>query len=150
MTDLLTVPIVRIDPELPLPAYAHDGDAGADLYARYSVHLCPKDRILVPTGIAVGIPDGYVGLIHPRSGLAIKKGLTVLNTPGTVDAGYRGEVCVCLINNGKDAVTVERGERIAQIVFQRVARAVFQVHESLPETARGSGGHGSTGMGYLP
>jgi dUTP pyrophosphatase len=140
------VSILRLDPELPLPSYAHPGDAGADLCAREDVVLEPGERKLVPTGIAMVLPDGYVGLVHPRSGLAHRSGLSIVNAPGTIDAGYRGEVAVCLVN--LDPVTpikLRRGDRIAQLVIQQVATAAFVEVEELPDSSRGAGGHGSTG-----
>jgi dUTP pyrophosphatase len=143
-----TVPVgVRqLDPELPLPAYAHPGDAGADLYAASDVELAPGARALVPTGVAVALPAGYVGLVHPRSGLATRLGVTVLNAPGTVDAGYRGEIMVNLINHDPaHPAKISRGDRIAQLVVQRVERADFVRVDELPESVRGAGGHGSTG-----
>jgi dUTP pyrophosphatase len=140
------VPVRRLDPDLPLPAYAHPGDAGADLVAAEDVVLGPGERRLVPTGIAVALPDGYVGLVHPRSGLAHRLGVTVLNAPGTVDAGYRGEIKVNLVNHDPFAtVKISRGDRIAQLLVQRVERAEFRPVDELPETVRGAGGHGSTG-----
>jgi dUTP pyrophosphatase len=146
LTDDLTIPIRRLDPQLPLPAYAHPGDAGADLYAAQDVELAPGARATVRTGIAVAIPEGYAGLVHPRSGLAARLGVTVLNAPGTVDAGYRGEILVILINHDLlNTVRIARGDRIAQLVLQRVERAVFLEVEELDDTARGAGGHGSTG-----
>lgn len=143
MTDVL---VRRLDPGLPLPAYAHPGDAGADLFAAQDVQLAPGERALVRTGIAIALPEGYVGLVHPRSGLAARLGVTVLNAPGTVDAGYRGEILVNLVNHDR-VVTAKicRGDRIAQLVIQRVERAHFHVVEDLPDTVRGAGGHGSTG-----
>ena len=146
MFDAVDVPVRRLDPDLPMPAYAHPGDAGADLVAAEDVELAPGERRLVPTGIAVAVPDGYVGLVHPRSGLAHRLGVTVLNAPGTVDAGYRGEILVNLVNHDPAAtVRISRGDRIAQLLVQRVERAAFRVVEELPETVRGAGGHGSTG-----
>ena len=140
------LPIQRLDDGLPLPSYAHDGDAGADLYAREPVVLEPGERQLVPTGVAIALPEGYVGLVHPRSGLASKVGLSIVNAPGTVDAGYRGEIKVCLVNlDPKTTIKLERGDRIAQLVVQRVERAEFIETDALDETARGAGGHGSTG-----
>jgi len=142
----LVVPIRRLDPDLPLPAYAHPGDAGADLVAAEDAELVPGGRAAVRTGIAVAIPEGYVGLVHPRSGLAARLGVTVLNAPGTVDAGYRGEILVILVNHDRDrTVKISRGDRIAQLVLQRVERAVFHVVDTLDDTARGAGGTGSTG-----
>jgi dUTP pyrophosphatase len=145
LTDLV-IQLRRLDPDLPLPAYAHPGDAGADLVAAQDVELAPGARAAVRTGIAVAIPDGYVGLVHPRSGLAARLGVTVLNAPGTVDAGYRGEILVILINHDPaGTVQISRGDRIAQLVVQRVERAVFEVVDELDDSARGAGGHGSTG-----
>lgn len=142
----MDVPVRRLDPDLPLPAYAHPGDAGADLVAAEDVVLAPGERRLVPTGIAIALPDGYVGLVHPRSGLAHRLGVTVLNAPGTVDAGYRGEIKVNLVNHDPVAtVKISRGDRIAQLLVQRVERAEFRPVDELPETVRGAGGHGSTG-----
>jgi len=140
------VSIVRLDPGLPLPAYAHPGDAGADLYAREDVTLGPGERRLVPTGIALALPEGHVALVHPRSGLAHRSGLSIVNAPGTIDAGYRGEVQVCLVN--LDPVTpieLKRGDRIAQLVVQRFETAGFVEVEALPDSTRGTGGYGSTG-----
>ena len=142
----LSLPIQRLDDGLPLPAYAHDGDAGADLYAREDVVLEPGERRLVPTGVAIALPDGYVGLVHPRSGLAARVGLSIVNAPGTVDSGYRGEIKVCLINlDPRTPIRLERGDRIAQLVIQRVERAEFIETDELDATSRGAGGHGSTG-----
>jgi dUTP pyrophosphatase len=145
---LTEVPVAlrRLAPDLPLPAYAHPGDAGADLVAARDVELAPGARELVPTGVAIALPPGYVGLVHPRSGLAARLGVTVLNAPGTVDAGYRGEIMVILVNHDRgDTVKISRGDRIAQLVVQRVERADFQVVDELPDSSRGTGGHGSTG-----
>jgi len=144
LTDVV-IPIRRLDPDLPLPAYAHPGDAGADLVAAQDAELAPGARAAVPTGIAVAIPQGYVGLVPPRSGLPARLGVTVLNAPGTVDAGYRGEILVILVNHDREPVKISRGDRIAQLVVQRVERAVFHVVDELDDTPRGSGGHGSTG-----
>ena len=116
--------ITRLDPELPLPRYAKGGDAGADIVSRIDITLAPGERALVPTGIAIALPDGYVALVHPRSGLAIKHGVTMVNAPGTVDAGYRGELQIILINHDRsESVSFKRGDRIAQLVIQRVERA---------------------------
>lgn len=146
MTDAVSVAVRRLDPDLPLPAYAHVGDAGADLVAAEDVELAPGARALVRTGVAIALPDGYVGLVHPRSGLAARLGVTVLNAPGTVDAGYRGEILVNLINHDPAGTAkISRGDRIAQLVVQRVARAKFHVVDELPDSSRGAGGHGSTG-----
>ncbi|MGL5810275.1 MAG: dUTP diphosphatase [Nocardioides sp.] len=144
--DVLDVQVIRLDPDLPLPSYAHPGDAGADLRSTIDITLGPGERALVPTGIAIAVPEGWVALIHPRSGLAARHGLSIVNSPGTVDAGYRGEIRVLLINHDDHApLTLRRGDRIAQLVFQRFDRAVFREVASLPESARGSGGYGSTG-----
>jgi dUTP pyrophosphatase len=138
--------VQRLDPELPLPAYAHPGDAGADLLAREDVELAPGARATIPTGIALALPDGYAAFVHPRSGLAARHGVTILNGPGTVDAGYRGEVKVTLVNtDATEKVLIRRGDRIAQLVLQRVERAGFVEVERLPGSDRGTGGHGSTG-----
>ncbi len=146
MTEPVTVSVRRLDPDLPLPAYAHPGDAGADLVAADDVELAPGARALVRTGIAVALPEGFVGLVHPRSGLAARLGVTVLNAPGTVDAGYRGEILVNLVNHDRDtAVKITRGDRIAQLVVQKVERARFHAVDELPDTGRGADGHGSTG-----
>jgi dUTP pyrophosphatase len=138
--------ITRLDPEVPLPRYAKGGDAGADIVSRIDITLAPGERALVPTGISIALPDGYVALVHPRSGLAIKHGVTMVNSPGTVDAGYRGELQIILINHDKsEAVSFKRGDRIAQLVIQKVERAEFIEVEELPGSGRGSGGFGSTG-----
>ncbi|MER7002631.1 dUTP diphosphatase [Dactylosporangium sp. NPDC000555] len=143
---VMDVHVRLLDPGLPLPAYAHPGDAGADLFAAQDVEIGPGERALVRTGIAIALPTGYVGLVHPRSGLAARMGVTVLNAPGTVDAGYRGEILVNLINHDRViSAKICRGDRIAQLVIQRVERAHFHVVEDLPDTVRGAGGHGSTG-----
>jgi dUTP pyrophosphatase len=138
--------ITRLDPELPLPRYAKGGDAGADIVSRIDVTLAPGERTLVPTGIAIALPDGYVALVHPRSGLAIKHGVTMVNAPGTVDAGYRGELQIILINHDKsESVSFKRGDRIAQLVIQKVERAEFVEVRDLPGSGRGTDGFGSTG-----
>jgi len=134
----------RGDP-LPLPAYATDGSAGLDLRADEAVHLAPGERKLVPTGIALALPQGYEGQVRPRSGLALKHGLTCLNSPGTIDADYRGEVGVILVNLGAREVALARGERIAQLIVAAVVRAELQETAELPATARGAGGFGHTG-----
>jgi dUTP pyrophosphatase len=138
--------ITRLDPELPLPRYAKGGDAGADIVSRIDITLAPGERALVPTGIAIALPDGYVALVHPRSGLAIKHGVTMVNAPGTVDAGYRGELQIILINHDRsESVSFKRGDRIAQLVIQKVERAEFVEVHDLPGSGRGTGGFGSTG-----
>ena len=146
----LDVQIVRLDPDLPAPSYAHPGDAGADLLTTVDVTLQPGERAMVPTGIALALPDGYVALVHPRSGLAARHGLSIVNTPGTIDAGYRGEVKVMLINHDPSSpVELRRGDRIAQLVVQRFERARFIEVAELPDSVRGEGGYGSTG-GFGP
>ena len=138
--------ITRLDKSIPLPSYAKPGDAGADLTARIDVTLQPGERALVPTGISIALPNGYVALVHPRSGLAIKHGVTMVNSPGTVDAGFRGELQIILINHDpKEAISFKKVDRIAQLVIQQVERANFVEVESLPGSDRGSGGFGSTG-----
>ncbi|MBF0663277.1 MULTISPECIES: dUTP diphosphatase [unclassified Rhodococcus (in: high G+C Gram-positive bacteria)] len=146
MTDLPRIPLRRLDPGIPVPTRAHPGDAGVDLCTTADLTLQPGQRALVGTGISVALPIGTVGLIHPRSGLAAKFGLSVVNTPGTVDAGYRGEIKVCLINHDtENAVELRRGDRIAQLLVQRVELAEFVEVDELDDTARGSGGYGSSG-----
>lgn len=138
--------ITRLDPSVPMPTYSKPGDAGADITTRIDVVLKPGERALVPTGISIALPDGYVALVHPRSGLAIKHGVTMVNAPGTVDAGYRGELSCILINHDPtEPVTFKKGDRIAQLVIQKVERAVFTEVERLPGSDRGTGGFGSTG-----
>jgi dUTP pyrophosphatase len=142
----LDVPLVRLDPELAMPGYARPGDAGADLLARIDVTLAPGERRTVPTGVALALPPGFAGFVHPRSGLAARHGLTVVNAPGTVDAGYRGEILVTLLNtDAGQPVSLRRGDRIAQLVVQRVAQVRFVEVDALPESVRGAGGFGSTG-----
>nr|WP_230685228.1 dUTP diphosphatase [Cellulomonas sp. JZ18] len=136
----------RLDPDLPVPSYAHPGDAGADLVAREDVVLPPQGRRTVPTGVAIALPDGYAAFVHPRSGLASRHGVTVLNAPGTVDAGYRGEIAVTLVNTDPEhAVELRRGDRIAQLVVQRVEHVAFVEVDDLPDSVRGAGGFGSSG-----
>lgn len=142
----LDVLISTTSPDVPMPAYAHPGDAGADITTRVDVTLAPGERATVPTGIRVALPDGFVALVHPRSGLAARHGLTIVNAPGTVDAAYRGEIAVTLLNtDAANAVTLLKGDRIAQLVIQRVERAAFIAVDHLPGTHRGEGGFGSTG-----
>jgi dUTP pyrophosphatase len=141
----LRVPVQQMDATLPLPAYARDGDAGLDLYAAETVTLAPGARALVPTGIALAIPPGFAGLVLPRSGLALRHGVTILNTPGLIDAGYRGEVKALLINHGQEPVTLNRGDRIAQLVVQRVEHVTLTAVDALAPSVRGAGGFGSTG-----
>lgn len=143
MTDLL---IHQLDPELPVPRFAKPGDAGADLYARIDLTLAPGERALMPTGIAIALPPGFAAFIHPRSGLAIRDGLSMVNAPGTVDASYRGEIQVILVNMDRtNAISIKRGDRVAQIVIQRIENVNFVPVSQLPGTERGSGGFGSTG-----
>lgn len=138
--------IKRLDPDIPLPSYAKAGDAGADLATRIDFTIKPGERILVPTGISIALPDGYVALVHPRSGLAVKHGVSIVNTPGTVDAGYRGELQVILINLDKNnSISFKKGDRIAQLVIQQVERAQFVEVSELPGSERATGGFGSTG-----
>jgi len=135
-----------LDDGLEAPSYAHPGDAGADLRARVDVELAPGQRALVPTGVSIALPFGYVALIHPRSGLATKHGLTIVNAPGTVDAGYRGEISVTLLNtDAAEPIRLKRGDRIAQMVIQRVETAEFEPVAELSDSVRGAGGFGSTG-----
>ena len=141
------IPLKRLDPELPVPKRAHRGDAGVDLHSAEDLTIAPGERALVKTGIALALPLGTVGLIHPRSGLAAKHGITIVNAPGTVDADYRGELMVCLLNTDKDTpFEITRGMRIAQLVVQRVELPDFVEVDELDETVRGAGGYGSTGV----
>jgi dUTP pyrophosphatase len=138
--------IKRLDLDLPLPKYSKGGDAGADIVSRIDITLQPGERALVPTGIALALPDGYVALVHPRSGLAIKHGITMVNAPGTVDAGFRGELqCILINHDPRESVSFKRGDRIAQLVFQKVERAEFVEVDVLPGSGRGEDGFGSTG-----
>jgi dUTP pyrophosphatase len=140
----------RLDPDLPAPGYALPGDAGADLMTSIDVTLAPGQRQTVPTGVAIALPEGFAAFVHPRSGLAARSGLTVVNAPGTVDAGYRGEIQVTLLNTDSSVpVRLRRGDRIAQLVVQRVSRARFVEVAELPLSVRGVGGFGSTG-GFVP
>jgi dUTP pyrophosphatase len=151
MTTDATVQVLirRLDPGLPLPGRAHPGDAGCDLFAVSDVELGPGQRAVVGTGVAIALPDGYAAFVHPRSGLAAEHGVTIVNAPGTVDAGYRGEIKVIVLNtDGERPVRLRRGDRIAQLVVQRVEIPLFVEVETLPGSQRGAGGHGSTG-GYL-
>jgi dUTP pyrophosphatase len=142
----LEVLLTRLDPDVPVPAYARPGDAGADLVTTSDVELGPGERAVVGTGIALAIPEGYAGFVHPRSGLAARVGLSVVNTPGTIDAGYRGEIRICLINHDpREPVRLRRGDRVAQLVIQRVEHAVFREVDGLADSVRGTGGYGSTG-----
>jgi dUTP pyrophosphatase len=147
MSQALTVPVVRLDPELDLPTYAREGDAGLDLVARSGALLAPRGgRALIPTGIAFALPEGYAGFVQPRSGLALRHGITCLNTPGLIDAGYRDELKVLLVNLDPEApFEVHRGDRIAQLVVQAVAHVAWSPVEELPSSERGAGGFGHTG-----
>jgi dUTP pyrophosphatase len=145
-TSQLDVLITRLDPAVPLPGYARHGDAGADLCAAEDIDLAPGERVLVGTGVAIALPEGYAGFVHPRSGLAARHGITLVNAPGTIDAGYRGEIKVILLNTDlAKAVSLRRGDRIAQLVVQRVENVTFREVPALPESARGDNGFGSTG-----
>jgi dUTP pyrophosphatase len=145
--DGVVLPLRRIDPGLPIPAYAHDGDAGLDLFAADDVVLAPFERALVPTGVAVAIPEGYAGFVQPRSGLALRSGLSFVNTPGLIDAHYRGEIKLIAINlDPVTAIEIKRGDKVAQLVIQAVERVVVTPVETLDETRRGEGGFGSTGF----
>ncbi len=139
------LPVLIVAQEGFFPNYAQPGDAGADLRSRVEATVPARGRVLVPTGVSIALPDGYVGLVHPRSGLAHKHGITVLNTPGTIDAGYRGEIAVNLYNTTDEDFSVEIGDRIAQLVIQQIEQAQFIEVQKLPESDRGEGGHGSTG-----
>lgn len=142
----LDVLVQRLDADVPLPVYALPGDAGADIVAAQDLLLAPGARAVLPTGIAVAVPEGYAAFVHPRSGLAARAGLGLVNAPGTIDAGYRGEIKVIVINHDRSQpLQLRRGERIAQLVFQKVEAARFIEVDQLPATARGAGGHGSTG-----
>jgi dUTP pyrophosphatase len=146
MSDLQVL-IKRLDPGVPLPKYSKGGDAGADIVTRVDLTLEPGERTLAPTGIAIALPNGYAAFAHPRSGLAIKHGVSMVNTPGTIDAGFRGELQVILINlDPRESITFKRGDRIAQLVFQKVEHADFVEVEELPGSGRSDGGFGSTGL----
>ncbi len=145
--DKLVLPIKRLDKSVELPSYAYEGDAGLDLRSAETVDLAPFERRLVSTGLAIAIPDGYAGFVQPRSGLALKKGLSMANTPGLIDAHYRGELKVCAINlDPKETIHIEKGERIAQLVIQKVPVVTLQEVEELSQTDRGAGGFGSSGV----
>lgn len=138
--------VQQLDPDLPLPAYSHPGDAGADLVTSVDVELAPGERAIVPTGVAIALPQGYAAFVHPRSGLAARHGMSLVNAPGTIDAGYRGEIQVIIINTDpRETLRLKRGDRIAQLVIQAVERAIFSVVAQLPESVRAEGGFGSTG-----
>lgn len=143
---MLNVNVKRLDPTVELPAYAYEGDAGLDLRANESVDIAPFERVLIPTGLAISIPDGYAGFVQPRSGMAFKRGLTIANTPGLIDAHYRGELKVIAVNlDSQQTIHIERGERIAQLVIQQVPVVHLTEVDELDETDRGSGGFGSSG-----
>ena len=143
----MRLPITRLDTNLPLPRYAHKGDAGLDLYCAEDVTLAPFERMLIPTGIAVAIPEGYAGFVQPRSGLAIKRGLSLVNTPGLIDSHYRGEIKIIAINlDPSEDIQLQRGDKIAQLVIQTVASVDLHEVETLDETTRGEDGFGSTGI----
>jgi len=136
----------RLDPDIPAPAYSHDGDAGADLVTAIDLTLAPGERAIVPTGTSIALPDGYAAFVHPRSGLAARCGMALVNAPGTIDAGYRGEIQVIVINlDPRSPVELKRGDRLAQLVIQRVERARFVEVDELPDSVRAEGGFGSTG-----
>ena len=142
----LQVLITRLDESIPLPTYAKGGDAGADIVSRIDITLKPGERARVPTGISIALPDGYAAFVHPRSGLAIKHGVTMVNAPGTVDAGFRGELqCIMINHDLLESITFKKGDRIAQLVIQKVERAEFVEVKDLPGSGRGTGGFGSTG-----
>ena len=143
----LEILVTKLDNDAVIPTYAKPGDAGADLYAISELVLAPGERALVKTGIAIALPNGYVGLVHPRSGLGLKNGISVVNTPGTIDAGYRGEIGVVLINHDlHESFQVKKGDRIAQLVIQKVENSNFKIVSQLPESERSAGGYGSTGV----
>jgi dUTP diphosphatase len=148
--DAPQVQVQRLDPEVPLPAYALPGDAGADIVTAVDITLAPGERAVLPTGLAIAVPDGFAAFLHPRSGLAARAGLGLVNAPGTIDSGYRGEIKVIVINHDPAAsLQLARGDRIARVVVQRVERARFVEVDALPSSARGAGGHGSTGGGAM-
>jgi dUTP pyrophosphatase len=144
--DVVEIPVLALDPDLELPAYARPGDAGADIVTAADITLAPGQRAVLPTGIAIALPDGFAAFVHPRSGLAARAGLGLVNAPGTIDSGYRGEIKVIVINHDPvESLTLARGERVAQLVVQRVEQAEFVETFELPVSQRGAGGHGSTG-----
>jgi dUTP pyrophosphatase len=143
---MLEVSVTRLDPEVPLPAYAHPGDAGCDLVTTVDAEVKPGERVVLPTGISLALPEGYAAFVHPRSGLAANHGVGIVNSPGTIDAGYRGEVKVILVNHDpSEPVRLRRLDRIAQLVVQKVEQVTWRETTALPDSARGVGGHGSTG-----
>lgn len=142
----LEVVVHRLDPDVPLPSYAHPGDAGCDLVTTVDVTLEPSERAVLPTGIALALPPGYAGFVHPRSGLAARHGVGLVNAPGTIDAGYRGEIMLVLVNHDpRETLVLQRLDRVAQLVVQRVEHVTWREVEELSESERGAGGHGSTG-----
>lgn len=145
-SDRLVLPIKRLDPDVVLPSYAYEGDAGLDLRANVDIDIAPFERKLIPTGLAVAIPEGFAGFVQPRSGLALKSGLSMANTPGLIDAHYRGELKVIAVNlDANEAIHISKGERIAQLVIQRVPVVSLMEVDELDETDRGTGGFGSSG-----
>ncbi len=143
---MLELLLRRLDPGVPLPVYAHEGDAGCDLVTTVDVELAPGERALLPTGLAIALPVGYAAFLHPRSGLAAQHGVSLVNAPGTIDAGYRGEIQVVLVNHDpRQVVRLRRLDRVAQLVVQRVEQVVWRETAELPGSARGEGGYGSTG-----
>jgi dUTP pyrophosphatase len=143
---MLEVSVTRLDPDVPLPSYAHPGDAGCDLVTTVDAEVKPGERVVLPTGIALALPEGYAAFVHPRSGLAAMHGVGIVNSPGTIDAGYRGEVKVILVNHDlSEPVRLRRLDRVAQLVVQRVEQVTWRETVALPESERGEGGHGSTG-----
>lgn len=143
---MLEVSVTRLDPDVPLPTYAHPGDAGCDLVTTVDVEVKPGERVVLPTGIALALPQGYAAFVHPRSGLAARHGLGIVNSPGTIDAGYRGEVKVILVNQDPaEPVRLRRLDRVAQLVVQRVEQVAWRETATLPDSERGAAGHGSTG-----
>jgi dUTP pyrophosphatase len=143
---MLEVSVTRLDPDVPLPAYAHPGDAGCDLVTTVDAEVKPGERVVLPTGIALALPEGYAAFVHPRSGLAAHHGVGIVNAPGTIDSGYRGEVKVILVNHDRsEPVRLRRLDRVAQLVVQRVEQVRWQETATLPDSQRGDGGHGSTG-----
>jgi dUTP pyrophosphatase len=147
----IPVLLTMLDPDLPVPTYAHPGDAGADLVSAVDLTLAPGQRAMVPTGVSIALPEGYAAFVHPRSGLAAKHGISLVNAPGTIDAGYRGEISVIVINTDPAAeFALKRGDRIAQLVIQPVVTAQFVAVDRLPGSHRGEGGFGSTGVTSTP
>ena len=141
----MNIPLLKLDPDLPTPSHAHPGDGAVDLYSRIDTVLVPGVRELVPTGVAIAIPDGFAGFVLPRSGTAVRHGIGLINSPGLVDSGYRGELMVGLVNHGEETFKVSRGDRIGQLVVVAVEEASFEVVDELPDSTRGEGGFGSTG-----